>query len=310
MKFLFLTREDCAGVAHKLKAAADSLDGHSARSVSTFRSNLLYDVDILRPGAEDLNDLREWADAIVMFDGWPRTAETETGKPLGVVYSGTSYRNHWRDRNEQDSASGIVQFGTTIDMTCKIYGSKLAWLPVPVPWVGRKSEEGDKFHVFHSPARPSRKGTSKIIEEISRIDGACLEVVVGMSNEECLERKARADLCVDQFNMGYGVNALEAWALGMPVIANNAGMPKEYEVVAPSQKEMTERAFSLTGMDRLPFARADIKKKGDLRRVVTTMSKHKEFYRRERKVGVDYLRRFHSPGHVIGRLVSALEKGA
>ncbi|NIV39132.1 MAG: hypothetical protein GWN58_59865, partial [Anaerolineae bacterium] len=36
---------------------------------------------------------------------------------------------------------------------------------------------------------------------------------------KCLQRKARSHLYIDQFLMGYGTNALEAWAMGIPVVA-------------------------------------------------------------------------------------------
>jgi glycosyltransferase involved in cell wall biosynthesis len=35
-----------------------------------------------------------------------------------------------------------------------------------------------------------------------------------------LSRTAAADIVIDQFKLGYGVYALESWALGLPVVAN------------------------------------------------------------------------------------------
>ena len=116
------------------------------------------------------------------------------------------------------------------------------------------------------------------------------------------------DVLVDQFYLGYGVNALEAWALGIPVVANNSGIPKEFKVDCPSQDEMTKRFFKLTGRSGLPFAQADIENKGDLREVVIRMSKDRAAYEHARSSGADYLKEFHSPEFVIGTLVSALER--
>lgn len=309
MKFLFLAREDCAGVAHKLKVAADSLDGHSAHSISLYRTRLNYPEDIFRPSNDVLIEYRRWSDAVVMFDGWSRTNEIASGKPLAVVYNGSGYRATWRHRNEQDKDNGIVQFGTTIDLTCDTYGSSMNWLPVPMEIVDPTPEKTEGvFHIIHCPTHRGRKSTERIVEELGDLDGVRLEIVEGATNDECLRRKGKAHLLIDQFYVGYGVNALEAWALGMPVIANTERLPVEYGVECPGREETLARYESITGRKFYPFIVCDIVHAGMLRAAVKELATSSTLVA-DRDRGMGYLKEFHSAEAVIGRLVSALERG-
>ena len=68
-----------------------------------------------------------------------------------------------------------------------------------------------------------------------------LEIVEGLHHDEALERYARADIVVDQLNAGwYGVFAIEAMALGKPVVTY-----LHDEAVA-----RTEEAFGVARADR------------------------------------------------------------
>jgi hypothetical protein len=72
--------------------------------------------------------------------------------------------------------------------------------------------------VVHAPSNRERKGTA-------HVEAACaelpvdLEVVHGLTHEQALERYKQADIVVDQLNAGwYGIFAIEAMALGKPVV--------------------------------------------------------------------------------------------
>ena len=74
--------------------------------------------------------------------------------------------------------------------------------------------------VVHAPSNRAKKGTSSVIEACARLP-VDLEIVEGLDHEEARSRYARADLVIDQLNAGWhGVFALEAMALGKPVVAN------------------------------------------------------------------------------------------
>jgi glycosyltransferase involved in cell wall biosynthesis len=74
--------------------------------------------------------------------------------------------------------------------------------------------------IVHAPSSRVRKGTEHVVSACELLD-ADLEIVEGLHHDEALERYRRADVIVDQLNSGwYGVFAMEAMALGKPVVAH------------------------------------------------------------------------------------------
>jgi glycosyltransferase involved in cell wall biosynthesis len=72
--------------------------------------------------------------------------------------------------------------------------------------------------VVHAPSSRRRKGTEHVVEALAGLD-ADLELVEGLHHDEAFERYRAADIVVDQLNAGwYGVFAIEAMALGKPVV--------------------------------------------------------------------------------------------
>jgi glycosyltransferase involved in cell wall biosynthesis len=72
--------------------------------------------------------------------------------------------------------------------------------------------------IVHAPSSRRRKGTEHVVAACEGLD-ADLELVEGLHHDEAFERYRRADIVVDQLNAGwYGIFALEAMALGKPVV--------------------------------------------------------------------------------------------
>jgi glycosyltransferase involved in cell wall biosynthesis len=72
--------------------------------------------------------------------------------------------------------------------------------------------------VLHAPSSRARKGTEFVVAACEALDCE-LEIVEGLDHREAFERYRRADIIVDQLNAGwYGVFAIEAMALGKPVV--------------------------------------------------------------------------------------------
>jgi glycosyltransferase involved in cell wall biosynthesis len=72
--------------------------------------------------------------------------------------------------------------------------------------------------VVHAPSSRARKGTEYVIAACERLDVE-LDLVEGLEHREAFERYRNADVVVDQLNAGwYGVFAIEAMALGKPVV--------------------------------------------------------------------------------------------
>jgi len=73
--------------------------------------------------------------------------------------------------------------------------------------------------VLHAPSNRARKGTEHVIAACAELPVE-LEIVAGLHHDEARERYRRADIVVDQLNAGwYGLFAIEAMALGKPVVS-------------------------------------------------------------------------------------------
>ena len=72
--------------------------------------------------------------------------------------------------------------------------------------------------IVHAPSSRRRKGTEAVIAACEGLD-ADLELVEGLHHDKAFERYRAADIVVDQLNAGwYGIFAIEAMALGKPVV--------------------------------------------------------------------------------------------
>jgi hypothetical protein len=84
----------------------------------------------------------------------------------------------------------------------------------PVP-----SEDRRRAVVLHAPSSRRRKGTEHVIAACEGLDVE-LDIVEGLRHDEARRHYERADIVVDQLNAGwYGIFALEAMALGKPVLS-------------------------------------------------------------------------------------------
>jgi glycosyltransferase involved in cell wall biosynthesis len=72
--------------------------------------------------------------------------------------------------------------------------------------------------IVHAPSSRRRKGTEHVVAACADLN-ADLELVEGLHHDEARKRYERADIVVDQLNAGwYGIFAIEAMALGKPVV--------------------------------------------------------------------------------------------
>ncbi len=81
--------------------------------------------------------------------------------------------------------------------------------------------------VVHAPSSRSRKGTDHVIAACAELPVE-LDLVEGLHHDEARRRYERADIVVDQLNAGwYGLFAIEAMALGKPVVSFIRDEPAE-----------------------------------------------------------------------------------
>ena len=140
--------------------------------------------------------------------------------------------------------------------------------------------------VLHAPSSRARKGTEFVVAACEQLDCE-LEIVEGLDHREAFERYRRADVIVDQLNAGwYGVFAIEAMALGKPVVT----------FLHDEAVRRTEEAFSVS----VPLVGAT---KETLRNVLRALVDSPEERRRVGAASRAYVAEVHDLRRVADRLL-------
>ncbi len=101
--------------------------------------------------------------------------------------------------------------------------------------------------IVHAPSNRKFKGTEKILTALKNVKHEYrLIMVEGMDHKEALEIYKRADIIIDQISVGtYGVFAIEAMAMGKPVITYideemKNSFPKELPIISADFDSLAE----------------------------------------------------------------------
>jgi len=298
MNILNLGVMDCSGAGYALMDAINKHTSHEARFVVGRHTRYRYPTDIIRPGLDKLWRLVDWADVYnfqvrgdeMLPDGAPR-------KPTVKTYHGSGYRNHWRELNAKAKACGWVQTCLTVDLSQ--FGA--TWIGRAMPDLSHMYDPGPGFHVAHAGAsgrknwKRNRKGTSIVEAVAAEFEDVTFDIFREVTNDECLKRKAKAHLYIDQVGpyaiAGHGTNALEAWALGMPVVVWTSN-----EIL-----DLMRERFG-----QLPFCAcydAD-----SLRQCIVQFRDSPELRAHWTAIGRQYVQRWHSPAFVAERYVELFER--
>ena len=152
---------------------------------------------------------------------------------------------HWLGSDIRGKTPAELALGARAD--AQIVGSydAIGWVPAAevVPpgldlrdYTPRPPSDSPRPLVVHAPSDRAKKGTTHVIEACERL-AVELDVVEGVPHDLARERYARADIVVDQLNAGWhGVFALEAMALGKPVVSH----------LKPDVVERSAEAFGAT----------------------------------------------------------------
>lgn len=219
---------DTGGQAFRIQQAVNRyLDGWKARSMCQLVNYMRYPRDMAWD-REEARRMYEWCDVMQMQGSTATYRLVDDGerKPCVVHHQGTRFRSNpigvWRE----GSSIGARQIVSTLDLL-EVAPGGMAWLPSPY----ELDEVRDKYlvqkprrtvRIVHSPTNRRVKGTAHVIaavEELSKDHDVELDLVEHVEHAVCLSRKGRADIYIDQFELGYGNNAVEAWAMGIPVVA-------------------------------------------------------------------------------------------
>ncbi|GBD94759.1 hypothetical protein BMS3Abin05_02371 [bacterium BMS3Abin05] len=105
---------------------------------------------------------------------------------------------------------------------------------LPENFTLRSETHPDKIRIGHAPSNRRAKGTDRILtalENLKRKFPVEIVLIEGLSHREALNRKRSCALFVDQIgDLGYGINALEALAMGIPTATS---LVKGFAAVCP-----------------------------------------------------------------------------
>jgi len=275
-------------VASRRHAEWDARAVRSSPNYINYPSDLIWDKRTIGAvyAAADLIHVHNLTSPLVHLDRDHR-------KPIVIHHHGTRFRTHWRDILPEQRRYGFVPLVSTIDLLlCDEYAE---WLPSPfnlaeLAALRRKEfRSGGTFRIAHAPTNREVKGTAvflRAIERLARRHRIEVDVIEHAPWDECLRRKAAADLFYDQCDLGYGNNAIECWAMGIPVIAG------------ASDPAILARMRAIIGPD-LPFIETDeAAMEATLDAAITDAELRREYARR----GRSYVTRFHDEPRVVDRL--------
>jgi len=219
MKILLVSKGDNGGGTYWLAQAINKHTQHKARSVRVLQSFIQYPFDVLDPGDEELAELCARADLVHCRDSFDFLPESGQAKIKVMTYTGMSYRRKCSDLIRFCRDRGWTVCVSTIDLT-EYHGKRQEppiWLPNPREDMQSRAKKYEHFTVAHAPTVRERKGTEVVIQAFKGLD-AKLALIEGLTYSQCVKRKRKCHALIDQFAWGYGNNAIEAWAMGMPVI--------------------------------------------------------------------------------------------
>ncbi len=186
--------------------------------------------------------------------------------------------------------------------TAQIVGSfdALRWVPeaemIPPgldlrPFTPVPPSDRERPLVVHAPSDRGKKGTEYVIAACEQLP-VDLDIVEGLPHEQAQEHYSRADIVVDQLNAGWhGVFALEAMALGKPVVVH----------LKPEVVEQAERAYE-TKVPLVPATKESL---------VDALRPLVESPELRRRIGADsraYVEKVHDIDRIADRLVALYER--
>jgi hypothetical protein len=125
----------------------------------------------------------------------------------------------------------------------------------------------NRILIGHAPTNRAAKGSGAIIAAVHGLMSEFpvdLELIEGLPHHEALHRKARCDIFIDQIgDLGYGINALEALAMGIctctALVAGFAEKYPDHPFVEINADNLRER---LIGLCRHPEERQKMRQYG------------------------------------------------
>lgn len=290
MQIVNVTTGDTGNQSYLLSQAINETTPHRSRSF--VRSSYFeWPMDV-RWRPEWDGSLPDWiqaywqeADVVHLHNRWQR-AKYWAGSPNAawIVHQ----HGRWPDRKRFDlelaidEERGAIRVVSTPNLLPYVDWRLDRWFPRPVtPILPPRARWNSPLHIVHAPTVKAVKQTSVFVEvadELTETHGITYDIVTQTPHLECMVRKARADVLFDQLSPGFGTNALEAWAIGIPAIA---GVCDELH------------DFISAEVGEPPYVRAQTK--DELREALLRLIEDADYRKRMAAVGNHYVRRWHDP---------------
>ncbi len=155
------------------------------------------------------------------FDTDARTVRAlkKQQKKIVVLYTGSDLRTRGIHPEVDDAADFLASF----ELDHLLLHPNLVHLPFPFDtkeYTFRLPEAGEKIRIGHAPTNRAAKGSAAILTALETL--RCkrkIEIVLieNLPHTAALKLKSSCDIFIDQIGeLGYGINSLEALALGIP----------------------------------------------------------------------------------------------
>ena len=297
---------DTGGVLVAIARAFADEPGWNVRAAASKINYIGYPQDLPWTG-QALRDAWQQAEVVHLHHNFT-TARRMTGgyagrrlnhKPYVMHFHGTGFReaprHHLRELREYQALAVV----STLDLWL-LAPNETEWLPFTINVDALQGERrhpmDDTIRIAHAPTNRAIKSTDGFLKAIARLrkDGYPVEQVLIEHTlwSECLRLKATADIYFDQVKLGYGNNAIEAWGMGIPVVAGGAD---------PTLDEMERRFGSL------PFYHATEDTIYDaLRELVESPELRQKMADR----GLAHVRQFHDERVVVEQLKDIYRRAA
>jgi len=303
LKALAIGDYDPASVVGRFAFAAEKFGELRIRSVH--RSTHIYQqmpADILwtRNNEREIRELAADADILHLNNSaaaFRRLRLPHRAKPLLLHHHGSLFRNGPIPLMQEARNLGALQAVSTVDLM-RIAPESLHWAPTAydIDWLTafRKDnrDEHDGIRIVQCPTDnpPVYKSTAALEAAVAKLraEGMDIELVVVRDRPwaEAMAIKATADIYFDQVKLGYGCNAVEAWGMGIPVIAG--------------ADEWTLRKMrEVYGTDSLPFYEATEATIGE---AIADLASSKAKRTTYAKRGMAHVRKFHDERPALTRL--------
>lgn len=240
LKALVVGQYDPANVGNRYALAAEKLGSLAIRSAHVAEAYFDFPRDIrwTRSTHAEVQTLADECDVIHLNNAtraYTKLKMWRVRKPALLHHHGSLLRNHGATVLPEAKRFNMVQAVSTVDLLR--WAPEAHWLPTAYDLdelanIGREHRRpaDGKVRVVSCPTNAEYKSTALLEAAVRELqaEGLPVELVLvsGKPWAECLRIKATADIYFDQIAVpkigypgGYGCNAIEAWGMGIPVVA-------------------------------------------------------------------------------------------